>query len=63
MRTLAALLALFACCFVAHANDASTELAKHLGQSPALVVVVCGEDAADLDTVREITTKTPWILL
>jgi outer membrane protein assembly factor BamB len=63
MKTLAAFLLAFACAGLAHADDAVVELSKHLNWNPALVVVVCGEDEADLDTIREITAKAPWMLL
>ncbi len=63
MKTLAAVLAAFVCCCVASADDAVTQLSKHLNQTPALVVAVCSEDAAGLKTVEEIVEKTPWMVL
>ena len=63
MKTLAAFVLAFACAGLAHADDASTELAKHLGQTPALVVLVCGSDEADLASAQAIAEQTPWMLL
>ena len=63
MRNFAALLVVFAWCSLAVAGDAIVDLSKHLKQTPALVVFVCGKDAAGLDAVHEVTKNTPWTLL
>ena len=54
--------AFFGCCSVM-ADDAVVELSKHLGQTPALVVVVCGADQDGLSTVTGLVERTPWTML
>ena len=47
-------------CAAAMANDVIPELSKHLGQTPALVVVVCGGEDRDLSTITQLVEQTPW---
>ena len=54
--------AFFGCCSVM-ADDAVVELSKHLGQTPALVVVVCGANQDDLSAVTGLVERTPWTIL
>jgi len=54
------LLMAFLCCCPAMADDAVLELSKHLGKTPALVVVVCGGDKADVPTIARLIEQTPW---
>ncbi|MHC4519749.1 MAG: outer membrane protein assembly factor BamB family protein [Planctomycetota bacterium] len=60
MKTWLRLLIAFLCCRPVIASDAVAELSKHLGKTPALVVVVCGEDDGDLSTVAQLVEQTPW---
>jgi outer membrane protein assembly factor BamB len=60
MRVLSAVLVPFFCCGVAIADAAVQQLSKHLPATPALVVVVCGDDEAGVRAVQEITDQTPW---
>ena len=60
MKTGFGLLCTFLCCGTAIADDAVLELSRHLGKTPALVVVVCAGDRADLQTVSRLVEQTPW---
>jgi len=60
MKTWFVLLSTFLCCCTAIADDAVLELSKHLGTTPALVVVVCGVDEGDLPTIARLVEQTPW---
>jgi len=51
---------MFLCCGAVIADDAVVELSKHLGETPALVVVVCGGEEGDLSTIAGLVEKTPW---
>ncbi|MCP4263850.1 MAG: PQQ-binding-like beta-propeller repeat protein [Planctomycetes bacterium] len=44
------------------ANDAVVELSKHLGKTPALVVVVCEGNEGDLSTITGLVKQTPWTI-
>ncbi len=44
------------------ASDMAPELSKHLGQTPALVVVVCGGEDRDLSTLTQLVEQTPWTM-
>ena len=59
MKTWFGLFSVLLCCGAAHA-DAVTELSPHLGETPALVVVVCRASEGDLSTVARIVDQTPW---
>lgn len=63
MKTFLALLLMFVGASVARPDTFMEELSTHLGKTPALVVVVCGEDDADVGTVQEIAKQTPGIVL
>jgi len=60
MKTWFGLLSALLCCCTAIANDAVPELSRHLGKTPALVVVVCGGDEGDLSTISRLVEQTPW---
>jgi len=60
MKTWFVLLSTFLCCYSAIADDAVLDLSKHLGMTPALVVVVCGGDEGDLPTIALLVEQTPW---
>ena len=60
MKTWLGLLGMLLLCFAAVADDAVVELSKHLGKTPALVVVVCGGDERDLPTIAGLVEQTPW---
>jgi len=45
------------------ADDAVVELSKHLGRTPALVVVVCEGTQRDLTTMGGLVDGTPWTIL
>ncbi len=62
MRMLFALLGSLLYCGTTIADDAVIELSKHLGKTPALVVVVCGDDQGNLATVSELIEQTPWTI-
>jgi len=62
MKMLFGFLCALLCCCAAIADDAVRELSKHLGKTPALVVVVCGPDGGDLATIGGLVEKTPWTL-
>ena len=47
-------------CVAADADDAVVELSKHLGKTPALVVVVCDGSEKDLPTIAGLVERTPW---
>ncbi len=61
MKTWFGLLSTFLCC-AAIADDAVLDLSSHVGKTPALVVVVCAGDQADLQTVSGLVEKTPWTI-
>jgi outer membrane protein assembly factor BamB len=63
MRLLFGLLGAFVWCCAALGDDAVVELSKHLGETPALVVVVCGTDAGDVSAVASLAEKTSWTLI
>ena len=63
MKSCFALLSLFLCCSAAFADDAVLELSKHLGKTPALVVVVCEGEEGDLPTMVGLAGRTPWKIL
>jgi len=50
------------CCCAAMAEDAAVELSRHLGKTPALVVVVCRGDERDLPTIAGLVEQTPWMV-
>lgn len=60
MKTWFGFLSVLLCCSAAIADDAVTELSKHLGKTPALVVVICGGNEGDLPTIAELVEQTPW---
>ena len=60
MKTWFGLLSTLVCCSAAIADDAAAELSKHLGKTPALVVVVCGGEEGDLPTIAGLVEQTPW---
>jgi len=60
MKTCFALLSTLLCCHAAIAADAAVDLSKHLGKTPALVVVVCGGNQGDLSAIAGLVEKTPW---
>ncbi len=62
MKTWFALLSTLLFCCMAIADDAVLELSKHLGKTPALVVVVCGGDEGDLPTIDGLVKQTPWTI-
>jgi outer membrane protein assembly factor BamB len=62
MKIWFALLISFLFCCAAIADDAVLELSKHLGKTPALVVVVCEGDEGDLPTVTRLVEQTPWTI-
>ena len=62
MKIWLGLLGAWLCCFAARADDAVVELCKHLGNTPALVVAVCGGDERDLATMAELIEQTPWTI-
>jgi outer membrane protein assembly factor BamB len=45
------------------ADDAVEELSKHLGRTPALVVMVCAGDERDVPTIAALVEQTPWTIL
>ncbi len=63
MRALLALLAAFVYCSLALADDAVVELSRHLGKTPALVVVAGGEDEPAVASLKEMIEQTPWSIL
>ena len=62
MKTWFGLLGVLLCASAANADDAVVELSKHLGKTPALVVVVCDSEANDLPAVRSLVEQTPWTI-
>ena len=62
MKILFALLSSFLLCCTAIADDAVVELSKHLGKTPALVVVVCEGNEQDLTTITGLVRQTPWTI-
>src|SRR3989304_288271 len=63
MKTWFAALSALVCCCAATADDAVLELSKHLGRTPALVVVVCRGGERDLPTITGLAEQTPWTVL
>ncbi|MHC4402560.1 MAG: PQQ-binding-like beta-propeller repeat protein [Planctomycetota bacterium] len=63
MKTWLGLLSATFCCCAAMADDAVPELSKHLGRTPALVVVVCEGTERDLPTIGGLVEQTPWTIL
>ena len=57
MKTWLGLLMATSCCCAAMADDAVLTLSKHLGRTPALVVVVCEGTQRDLTTINQIARK------
>jgi outer membrane protein assembly factor BamB len=62
MKTWFGLLSALLCCCTAIANDAVPELSRHLANTPALVVVVCGGQEGDLPTITRLVEQTPWTI-
>ena len=62
MKIWFALLSSLLFCCSAIADDAVLELSKHLGKTPALVVVVCEGDEGDLPTIARLVKQTPWTI-
>ena len=62
MKTWFTALSALVCCCAVMADDAVPELSKHLGRTPALVVVVCGGGDRDLSTVAGLVEQTPWMV-
>ena len=60
MKAFYGLLMTFLCCCAARANDPMIELSAHLGNTRALIVVVCAGDERDLATITELVEKKPW---
>ena len=60
MKTWFGVLSAFFFCCAAIADDAVRDLSKHLGETPALVVVVCGSDEGDSSTIAAIVEQTSW---
>ncbi|UCG58694.1 MAG: PQQ-binding-like beta-propeller repeat protein [Phycisphaerales bacterium] len=60
MKTWFGVLGTLLCCCVAIANDAVLDLSKHLGETPALVVVICRGDGSDLPTITGLVERMPW---
>ena len=60
MKTWCGLLSAFLSWSAAAAGDAVQELSAYLGQTPALVVVVCGEGEEDARTIARLVELTPW---
>ena len=50
------------CCGTAVADDVVVELSKQLGNTPALVVVVCSGEQGDLPIVAQMVEATPWTI-
>ena len=63
MKTWFAALVAMVCCGAVMADDAVRDLSKHLGKTPALVVVVCRGDDSDLTTIAGLVDQTPWRIL
>jgi len=62
MKTWLGLLSTLFCCSAAIAGDAVRDLSEQLGKTPALVVVICGEDEGDLPAIAGLVERTPWTL-
>jgi len=62
MKTWFGLLSVLLYCCAAMADDAVPELSRHLAKTPALVVVVCAGDEADLLTITGLIEQTPWMV-
>jgi outer membrane protein assembly factor BamB len=62
MRTLFGLLSALIFSNAATAGEAVVDLSKHLGETPALVIVVCAGDSRDLPTVAGLIEMTPWTI-
>lgn len=63
MKIWLALLGALVCGGAATADDAVEVLSKHLGRTPALVVVVCGGDERDQATIAALVEHSPWTIL
>jgi hypothetical protein len=63
MRTWLGFLTTLVCCCTVTADDAVEVLSKHLGRTPALVVVVCRGDERDVPTITALVEQTPWTVL
>jgi len=62
MKTSFGLLSALLCCCTVMANDAVVELSEHLPKIPALVVVVCEGEEADVQTIARLVEQRPWTL-
>ena len=62
MRSAITLLGMFLGCCATVANDAMQDLSEHLGKTPALVVVVCQGNDADVTTIAQLVEQTPWTI-
>jgi len=62
MKTWFVLLSAFIFCCTAIAEDAVTELSRHITGTPALIVVVCGGDEEGLPTITNLVERTPWTI-
>lgn len=63
MKTVIACICTLLWCCTALAEDAMRQLTDHLGTSPALVVVLCGDGEGDQATVEKLTKQTPWTIV
>ncbi len=61
MKTWFGLLSVFLCCCTVMADDAVIELSGHLPKTPALVVMVCEGNEADVQTIARLAEQSPWI--
>ncbi len=57
MKTCLGLLSTMCCCCAVMADEAVDVLSKHVGRTPALVVVVCRGDEGDLPTIAALVGK------
>ena len=62
MKTRLGLLIAMLLAGAASADDAVVDPSKHLGLTPALVVVVCESGAKDLPDIAEMVKHTPWTI-
>ena len=60
MKTLFGLLSALFLCSTAISAGPVDQLSEHLGETPALVVVICGPVEGSLDAVSAIVEETPW---
>lgn len=63
MKIWLGLLSMMCCWGAVLADDAVPVLSKHLGRTPALVVMVCRGDEQDLATIAGLVEQTPWKIL